>query len=383
MADLNREDIHRYSRNILLPEVGLEGQQRLLNSSVLIIGAGGLGSVVSLYMAAAGVGKIGLVDYDIVDETNLQRQILHGESMLGKPKTESAKQRLLDLNSKLDLVLYDGLFTSENALYIAKGYDLIIDGTDNFSTRYLVNDVCVLLDIPNIYGSVFRFEGQVSVFDAKDGPCYRCVFPHPPPPDLITSCAAGGVLGVIPGTIGTLQATEALKLLLGIGESLKGKMLLYDALEMRFDEINLQKNPKCIICGKNPTITGLTDYSEYCGVLAYSPEQKLAGEEWDIYPEDLQKKIDSGEEIIIVDIRESNELAISKINGSILIPLGQLAGRLSEIDSEKEIILYCKSGVRSILAMEILLNAGFSSVKNLVGGINAWVEEIEPFQPLY
>ena len=256
-------------------------------------------------------------------------------------------------------------------------------GTDKFSTRYLVNDVCVVLEIPNVYGSVFRFEGQVSVFDAKDGPCYRCIFAQPPPPDLITSCAAGGVLGVIPGMIGILQATEALKLLLGIGTSLQGKLLLYEALEMRFDEINLQKNQNCAVCGDNPTITKLTDYEDYCGVPVFNPDQKFAGEEWDVYPDDIQKRINSGENITIVDVREENERLISKIESSISIPLGQFAGRVSEIDKEKEVILYCRSGVRSIRALEILLNAGFSKVKNLVGGINAWVEEIDPSQPLY
>jgi len=383
MKELKREDIQRYSRNILLPEVGLEGQQKLLDSSVLIIGAGGLGSPASLYLAAAGVGKIGLVDYDIVDETNLQRQILHGESMLGEKKTESAKKRLLDLNPELDLILYDDLFTSENALKIARGYDLIVDGTDNFSTRYLVNDVCVLLSIPNVYGSVFRFEGQVSVFDAKDGPCYRCVFPQPPPASLITSCSAGGVLGVIPGMIGTLQATEAIKLLIGVGTSLKNKMLFYNALDMRFDEINLQKNQNCAICGEKPTITDLVDYQDHCGVAAFNPEQKLAGADWDIYPEELQSKINSGEDIVIVDVREFNERVISKIKNSAVIPLGLLAARVAEIDKDKEIVIYCRSGVRSIRALEILLNAGFIRIKNLVGGINAWVKEIDPTQPLY
>ncbi len=383
MKKLNREDIQRYSRNILLPDVGREGQQKLLEASVLIIGAGGLGSVVSLYLAAAGVGKIGLVDYDVVEITNLQRQILHGVSTLGKPKTESAKKRLLDINPKLELTVYEELFTVENALEITKGYDLVIDGTDNFSTRYLTNDVCVLLGIPNVYGSVFRFEGQVSVFDAKDGPCYRCIFPNPPPPHLITSCSAGGVLGVLPGTIGILQATEALKLLLGIGKSLKGRMFLYEALDMHFDEIKLQKNPNCEVCGENPTITTLTEYENYCGVPAYDPDLKYAGDEWDIYPEDLQARINSDKEVVIVDVRELNERMISKIEGAVSIPLGQLAARVTEIENNKEVILFCRSGVRSIRALEILIGMGFTDAKNLVGGINAWVKEIDPSQPLY
>lgn len=383
MSKLNREDIQRYSRNILLPEVGLEGQQKLLDSSVLIVGAGGLGSPIALYLTAAGVGKIGLIDYDTVDVTNLQRQILHGEGMIGKPKTVSAKTRLHDLNPSLELILYDELFTSEKAMLIAEGYDLVIDGTDNFSTRYLVNDVCVLLGIPNVYGSVFRFEGQVSVFDANDGPCYRCIFPEPPPPNLITSCSAGGVLGVLPGTIGTLQATEALKILLGIGDPLRGKLLLYNALDMTFDEIKLQKNPRCAICGDEPTITSLVDYKDYCGVEAFDPTQKLAGEEWDILPKDLKKKIDLEEDVIIVDVRESNERMISGIADSLSIPLGQLASRISELDKEKELILYCRSGVRSIRALELLLGVGYSNVKNLLGGINAWVNEVDPKQANY
>jgi len=382
-TDLSHDEIRRYSRHLLIPEVGLEGQKRLRASSVLVIGTGGLGSPVTMYLAAAGVGHIGLVDYDVVDYSNLQRQVIHGTSRLDMLKVDSAKERLLDINPEIEVTTYNVLFTSENALDIAKGYDLIIDGTDNFPTRYLVNDVSVMLGIPNVYGSIFRFEGQVSVFDAQDGPCYRCIFPEPPPPGLVPSCAEGGVLGVLPGTIGTLQATEALKLLLGIGSSLNGKMLLYNALDMSFDFIKLRKNPACKVCSENPEITELIDYEEFCGVPMRDHDEGSAGDEWDITAVELANLLKGEKPPILIDVREPHELQIARIEDADLIPLGQLAARLSELDSAQEIVLMCKSGTRSARALELLLGAGFRKLKNLKGGINAWSEDVDPSLPQY
>ena len=381
--ELTHEEIRRYSRHLLIPEVGLEGQKKLKASSILIIGTGGLGSPVAMYLAAAGVGHIGLVDYDVVDFSNLQRQVIHGSETLGKLKVDSAKTRLLDINPEIEITTYNELFTSHNALEIAKGYDLIIDGTDNFPTRYLVNDVSVMLGIPNVYGSIFRFDGQVSLFDAKDSPCYRCIFPEPPPPGLVPSCAEGGVLGVLPGTIGTLQATEAIKVLLGIGTSLKGKMLLYNALDMSFDFIKLRKNPKCKICSDKPEITELIDYEEFCGVPMHDHDEGSAGAEWDITAVELADVLKGGEPPRLIDVREPHELQIAAIEEAELIPLGQLASRLSELDSAKEIVLMCKGGTRSTRALELLMGAGFRKVKNLKGGINAWAEEVDPSLPVY
>jgi len=379
---LSHEEILRYSRHLLIPEVGLEGQRKLKGSSALVIGTGGLGSPVALYLAAAGVGRIGLVDYDVVDESNLQRQIIHGTSTIGDLKVESARRRMLDVNPGIDVVVYDQPFTSENALRIAADYDVLIDGTDNFPTRYLTNDVCVLLGKPNVYGSIFRFDGQVSVFDAKEGPCYRCLFPEPPPPGLVPSCAEGGVLGVLPGTIGTLQATEALKVLLGIGTPLRGRLLLYNALDMSFDFVKLKKNPRCKICGENPEITELIDYEEFCGVPGHDHEAGSAGADWDITASELAERL-SQDNIRLIDVREPHELQISALSGAENIPLGQLASRLSELDSAQEIVLFCKSGTRSTRALELLLGAGFRKVKNLEGGINAWADEVDPSLPIY
>jgi len=383
LPNLSHEEILRYSRHLLIPEVGLEGQRKLKAASILVIGTGGLGSPVSLYLAAAGVGHIGLVDYDVVDSSNLQRQVIHGTASVGELKVESARRRMLDLNPGIEVEVYNEPFTSENAMRIAADYDVIIDGTDNFPTRYLSNDVCVLLGKPNVYGSIFRFEGQASVFDARRGPCYRCLFPEPPPPGMVPSCAEGGVLGVLPGTIGTIQATEALKLVLGIGEPLIGRLLLYNALDMTFDFVNLKKNPKCKICSPNPEITELIDYEAFCGVPGHDHEEGSAGKEWDISATELAQKLKNGARLRLIDVREPHELEISQIPGAQLIPLGQLAARLSELDSAEEIVLFCKAGTRSARALEVLLSAGFRKVKNLKGGINAWAREVDPSLPIY
>ena len=383
LPELSHEEIHRYSRHLLIPDVGLEGQQKLKAASVLVIGTGGLGSPVALYLAAAGVGRIGLVDYDVVDFSNLQRQIIHGESRLGDLKVESARDRLKDINSEIRVDIYNETITSDNAFEIAEPYDLIIDGTDNYPTRYLVNDLCVLTGKPNVYGSIFRFDGQASVFFAEQGPCYRCLFPEPPPPGLVPSCAEGGVLGVLPGTIGSIQATEALKLILGIGDSLIGRLLLFDALDMSFFTVKLKKNPNCKICGKNPEITELIDYEDFCGLPAHDHDAGSAGEDWDITAEELAVQLKEGAEIRLIDVREPHEQEISNLEGSDLIPLGQFASRLSELDSAEEIVLFCKSGTRSTRALEIMVSAGFKKVKNLKHGINAWALDVDPSLPLY
>jgi molybdopterin/thiamine biosynthesis adenylyltransferase/rhodanese-related sulfurtransferase len=383
LPELNHEEILRYSRHLLIPEVGLEGQKKLKAAAVLVIGTGGLGSPVALYLAAAGVGRIGLVDYDVVDSSNLQRQVIHGTSGLGILKVESARQRMLDLNPDIQVEIYNEPFTSENAFRIAESYDILIDGTDNFPTRYLVNDVCVLTGKANVYGSIFRFDGQVSVFDARRGPCYRCLFPEPPPPGLVPSCAEGGVLGVLPGTVGTLQATEALKLILGIGEPLIGKLMLYNALDMSFEFVKLRKNPQCKVCGPNPEITELIDYEAFCGVPGRDHEEGTVGGGWDISALELAEQLKNNHAIHLLDVREPHELEISHIDGAQLIPLGQLASRLSELDSAQEMVVFCKAGTRSARALELLLSAGFRKVKNLKGGINAWVQDIDPSQPIY
>jgi molybdopterin/thiamine biosynthesis adenylyltransferase/rhodanese-related sulfurtransferase len=383
LPGLSHSEILRYSRHLLIPEVGLEGQRKLKAASVLIIGTGGLGSPVALYLAAAGVGHIGLVDYDVVDFSNLQRQVIHGTSGLGELKVESARKRMLDINPDIQVDVYNEPFTSENAIRIAQEYEILIDGTDNFPTRYLVNDLCVLTGKANVYGSIFRFDGQVSVFDASLGPCYRCLFPEPPPPGLVPSCAEGGVLGVLPGTIGTLQATEALKLILGIGEPLVGKLMLYNALDMSFDFVKLRKNPNCKVCGANPEVTELIDYEAFCGVPGHDHDEGAVGGGWDIDPLDLQKRMQQGNHLRLIDVREPHELEISHIEGAKLIPLGQLASRLPELDSAEDIVLFCKSGTRSARALELLLSAGFRKVKNLRGGINAWVRQVDPSQPIY
>jgi molybdopterin/thiamine biosynthesis adenylyltransferase/rhodanese-related sulfurtransferase len=383
LPNLSHEEILRYSRHLLIPEVGLSGQRKLKAASALIVGTGGLGSPVALYLAAAGVGHIGLVDYDVVDRTNLQRQVIHGTSTVGSLKVESARSRMLDLNPDIHVDSYNQAFMSGNARQIAEPYDLIVDGSDNFPTRYLTNDLCVLTGKPNVYGSVYRFEGQVSVFDARRGPCYRCLFPDPPPPGLVPTCAESGVLGILPGTIGTLQATEAIKLILGIGEPLIGRLLLYNAQDMSFEFVKLRKNPDCKVCGTHPSVTDLIDYDQFCGIPGQEVESGSAGEEWDITPHELDEKLKAGVPLMLVDVREPHELEISHIEGSQVIPLGELASRLSELDPLDEIVLICKAGVRSTRALQILLGAGFRKIHNLQGGLNAWAKDIDPNQPIY
>ncbi len=384
LPKLSHEEVMRYSRHQLVPEVGLAGQRKLKAASVLIVGTGGLGSPVALYLAAAGVGRIGLVDYDTVERTNLQRQVLHGTATVGMLKVESARQRLVDLNPDIQVDIFNQVLSSENAMEIAAPYDLVVDGSDNFPTRYLTNDLCVLTGKPNVYGSVYRFEGQVSVFDAQRGPCYRCLFPDPPPPGLVPSCAESGVLGILPGTIGTLQATEAIKLILGIGEPLIGKLLLYNAADMSFEYVNLHKNPNCKVCGEHPTVTTLIDYEAFCGVPGREVDTGSAGAEWDVSPAELDAELKSGRALTLVDVREPHELEISHIDDHIRnIPLGQLAMRSQELDPQADIVLICKAGMRSTRALHILLGAGFRKLHNLKGGLNAWAREIDPSQPVY
>jgi len=382
--DLSHEEIRRYSRHLIMPEVGLSGQKKLKAASVLLIGTGGLGSPTAMYLAAAGIGRIGLVDFDIVDETNLQRQVIHGLSTVGELKVESARRRLQDLNPDIRIDLYNVPFTSENALELAAPYDLIIDGTDNFPTRYLVNDVSVKLGKVNIYGSIFRFDGQVTVFDAEHGPCYRCLFPEPPPPGLVPSCAEGGVLGILPGTIGTLQATEAIKVILGIGEPLIGKLLLYNALDSSFDFVKLRKNPECRVCSKPADEIELIDYEEFCGVPMNDHEEEgTAGDEWDISVSELKAKLDAGEPLRIIDVREPHEWEIVHIEGAELIPLGDILERMNELDTAENLVLQCKTGVRSAKALHTLREAGFRKLKNLKGGVIAWANEIDASLPVY
>jgi len=386
-VELTHDEIRRYSRHLIMPEVGLAGQRKLKAASVLLIGTGGLGSPLALYLTAAGIGRIGLVDYDVVDETNLQRQIIHYTSDVGKPKLDSAAAKLSDINPYLVIEKHNVPLTSENALDILKDYDVIIDGTDNFPTRYLVNDACVILGKPNVYGSIFRFEGQLSVFYAKEGPCYRCLFPEPPPPGLVPSCAEGGVLGILPGTIGTLQATEAIKLIVGIGEPMIGRMLIYDALAMSFDQIKLRKNQKCPVCGEHPTITHLIDYEEFCGVPAHDrsdyKEKNAQFQVRSITVNDLKARIDAGQNPIILDVREPHELEISAFEHALNIPKNQVVARLSEIPRDTEVIVSCKTGVRSRDSIIMLQEKGFTNLVNLKGGINAWAREIDKKLPVY
>ncbi|MDE3057087.1 MAG: molybdopterin-synthase adenylyltransferase MoeB [Bacteroidota bacterium] len=378
---LSKEELLRYSRHLLIPEVGLTGQKKLKAAKVLVIGAGGLGSPVSMYLAAAGVGTIGIVDFDVVDATNLQRQILHSTNDVGRSKLESARETLKGINPNVVIKTHEERLSSENALELFAGYDVIVDGTDNFPTRYLVNDACVLLNKPYVYGSILRFDGQVSVFDARRGPCYRCLYPTPPPPGLVPSCAEGGVLGVLPGIIGTLQALEAIKLILGEGEPLVGKLVLFDALKFSFRELKLRRDPNCPVCGDNPTIHELIDYDQFCGVKPPTVEETI-DEETEITVEQLKARLDRGDDLFILDVREPHEYEIANI-GAPLIPLGELPKRFREIDSSKEIIIHCKSGRRSALAADFLRKNGFKSVKNLVGGIDAWSERIDPNVPHY
>lgn len=377
---LSREEILRYSRHLIMPEVAMEGQLKLKKARVLLVGAGGLGSPAALYLAAAGVGHLGLVDFDVVDPTNLQRQILHGTKDIGRKKLDSAVDRLRDINPHVSLERYETALTSENALEIIRDYDIVVDGTDNFPTRYLVNDACVLLGKPNVYGSIFRFEGQATVFAYPGGPCYRCLYPEPPPPGLVPSCAEGGVLGILPGLIGVVQATETIKLILGKGQPLVGRLLLYDALAMRFRELKLRRNPDCPVCGDHPTIRELIDYHEFCGVTR---QEDSGPAEWQIDPLEVKARLDRGDRLVLLDVREPHELEISQLPGAKLIPLGDLPRRVHELDSADEVVVFCKSGGRSARAVEFLRQAGFRKVKNLRGGINLWAELVDPSLPRY
>jgi molybdopterin/thiamine biosynthesis adenylyltransferase/rhodanese-related sulfurtransferase len=381
--DLSREEILRYSRHLLIPEVGLDGQRKIKASSALVVGTGGLGSPVCLYLAAAGVGRIGIADYDIVDESNLQRQVIHSMGSVGELKVESARTRMEGLNPDIQVDTYNEPFTSLNALQIAAPYDVIIDCTDNFPTRYLTNDLCVITGKPNIYGAVFRFDGQTSVFDARIGPCYRCLFPDPPPPGLVPTCADAGILGILPGTIGTIQATEAIKIMLGIGSSLAGKLLLYNALDMSFEYVALKKAQNCKVCGAHPEITELIDYNEFCGVPGISQGEGNAGDGWDITAAELAERLRASNSIRLIDVREPHELAISRLARAENFPLGELAEHLSELDSAQEIVLICRTGSRSRRALELLASAGFKKIKNLHGGINAWAREVDASLPVY
>ncbi len=381
LAPLSKEEVLRYSRHLIMPEVGMEGQLKLKQAKVLLIGSGGLGAPLALYLAAAGVGRLGLVDFDRVDFTNLQRQVLFGTSDVGRPKMEAARQRLTDLNPEIQIDGYETQLTSDNALEILRPYDIVVDGTDNFPTRYLVNDASVLLGKPNVYGSIFRFEGQASVFGMPDGPCYRCLYPEPPPPGLVPSCAEGGVLGVLPGIIGSLQAMEVLKLILGTGDSLAGRLLLFDALEMSFRELKLRKNPECPLCGEHRTINDLIDYYEFCGVRgeeAPPPDVQVP----EMSPKELHERLGRGENIFVLDVREPHEYQICNLGGH-LIPLGDLPKRVQEVDSSNSIVVHCRSGVRSAKAVDFLRKAGYSRVWNLTGGILAWSDEVDPSVPKY
>jgi adenylyltransferase/sulfurtransferase len=373
---LNTQEVARYSRHLIMPEVGMSGQKKLKAASILLIGAGGLGSPLGLYLAAAGVGRIGLVDFDAVDYSNLQRQVLHGTSAVGKPKLHSAAERLKDINPDVKLDLYETRLTSANAMQIVEPYDIVIDGTDNFPTRYLVNDACVLLKKPNVYGSIFRFDGQASVFYPPHGPCYRCLYPEPPPPGEVPSCAEGGVLGILPGVIGVIQATEGVKLILGQGAPLIGRLLLYDALAMTFQEFKVRRNPKCPICGDHPTITKLIDYEQFCGVRGQEAPPVAAGN--DMTVEELKARLDHGDKPFILDVRNPEEFEICRLPGGRLLPLPQLAQRWKELDPNQEMVVHCKGGTRSAKAVAFLKSQGFTKIKNLKGGILAWAEKIDP-----
>ena len=381
---LTNEEVARYSRHLIMPEVGMEGQLKLKAASVLCIGAGGLGSPVAMYLAAAGVGRIGIVDFDVVDYSNLQRQIIHGTPDVGRPKLESARDSLAAINPEVSIETHDLALSSANALDVFREYDVIVDGTDNFPTRYLVNDACVLLGKPNCYGSIFRFEGQASVFGAPGGPCYRCLYPEPPPPGLVPSCAEGGVLGILPGVVGTIQATEAVKLIIGAGEPLIGRFLIYDALRMRFRELKLRNDPDCPVCGEHRTVTELIDYDQFCGVApAAAPTADAPPPSDDATVEQLKARLESQDAPFILDVREPQEYQICNIPGSTLIPLGELPSRLHELEGRGEMIVHCKSGVRSAKAVKLLREAGFGQAKNLRGGILRWIDVVDPTLPKY
>lgn len=380
-AQLSKDEILRYSRHLIMPEVGMEGQLKLKRAKVLCIGAGGLGAPLVLYLAAAGVGTLGIVDFDTVDFTNLQRQVIHDTDDVGRSKLESARDTILDINPNVEVVPYETRLSSENALEIFKDFDIVADGTDNFPTRYLVNDACVLLGKPNVYASIFRFEGQASVFYAAQGPCYRCVYPEPPPPGLVPSCAEGGVLGVLPGIMGCIQALETIKLILGKGDPLIGRLLLFDALGMKFRELKLRKNPDCPVCGKNPTIKELIDYEQFCGIRGeeHVPDVRVP----EITPVELKEEMDGPNPPVLIDVREPHEFDICRIPGSKLIPLGEVAARMNELNSADDIVVHCRSGARSAQAVNFLMKAGFRKIKNLQGGILAWSDQVDPSVPKY
>jgi adenylyltransferase/sulfurtransferase len=383
-AALTKDEILRYSRHLIIPEVGVEGQQKLKAAKVLLVGAGGLGAPLGLYLSAAGVGHIGLVDFDVVDFTNLQRQVIHSTADVGRKKLDSAAEKMQAINPHVKITKHEVALSSENALDILKDYDMVVDGTDNFPTRYLVNDACMLLGKPNVYGSIFRFEGQATVFAYEGGPCYRCLYPEPPPPGLVPSCAEGGVLGILPGTIGLIQATEAVKLIIGIGEPLIGRLLLYDALSMKFRELRLRKNPDCPACGTHPTITKLIDYQQFCGIPAQAPPaQETKVNEGEIDVTELKQKLDRGDNFVLIDVREPHEYKIANIPGSRLIPLGEFPKHVGEFDPEADIVIHCKSGMRSAKACGVLRQAGFKHVRNVVGGILAWSDKVDPSVPKY
>jgi sulfur-carrier protein adenylyltransferase/sulfurtransferase len=378
LPELTTDDLSRYSRHLILPEVGMEGQRRLKAAKVLCVGTGGLGSPLAFYLAAAGIGTLGLVDFDVVDASNLQRQIIHSTKDIGRKKLDSAGEKLTALNPALNVVKHDTMLSSANALDILKDYDIVADGTDNFPTRYLVNDACVLLGKPNVYGSIFRFEGQASVFATEQGPCYRCLYPEPPPPGLVPSCAEGGVLGILPGLVGVMQATEVIKLILGKGEPLIGRLLLVDALNMRFRELKLRKNPECPVCGTNPTVTALIDYQQFCGIVPETPqESSVKNGIPQITVKELKRRIDAGEDVQLIDVREPYEYQIAQIGGK-LIAQNDIPQRLAEIDREREVVVHCRSGARSQRIAEFLKQSGYPRVVNVAGGILAWSDEIDP-----
>ena len=380
LADLTNEEIARYSRHLLLPEIGIEGQKKLKAAKVLIVGTGGLGAPLALYLSAAGVGTIGIVDFDFVDESNLQRQIIHGTKDVGRPKVASAKDRMKSINPYINIITHNEALTSKNALDIIAGYDIVADGTDNYQTRYLVNDACVFLGKPNVYGSIFQFEGQASIFYAKEGPCYRCLYPSPPPPGLVPSCAEGGVMGVLPGIVGTIQANEVIKLIVGGGSSLVGRLLIFDAWRMKFRELKLSKEPACPVCGKDPSIKELIDYEEFCGLKKKNDEKPIET----ITAVELKARLDKGEEIQLIDIREPHERAIVKFPGAIVMPLGQLQRRKDELNPAIDAVFLCKIGQRSILGIRALEEAGYTGrLLNLQDGLNAWAREVDKSMPIY
>ncbi len=383
LPQLTNEEVLRYSRHLILPEVGVEGQQKLKAARVLCIGTGGLGAPIGMYLAAAGIGTIGLVDFDVVDRTNLQRQIIHGTKDIGRKKIDSATETILDINPNVNVIKHEVAFTSENAMDIIRDYDIVVDGTDNFPTRYLVNDACMLAGKPNVYGSIFRFEGQSTVFTAPGGPCYRCLYPEPPPPGLVPSCAEGGVLGILPGLVGVVQATEVVKLILGKGDTLVGRLMLYDALNMRFRELKLRRNPDCPADGSCTVINGLIDYQQFCGIPHQTPEPVAAMPDKEIDPVEVNALIEQKADFVLIDVREPHEYQIAKIPTAKLIPLGDLPKRLSELDPSADYVLHCKGGVRSAKGCDVLRGAGFQKVRNMKGGILAWSDKVDPSVPKY